>query len=242
MTNTKIINAGVLAAAGSDLSNATKVTLPASTKQYTLEIVITNGATPNGNNIVKPQVRFATSNVDGVAATMAAQLEQNSQFKRNDIKSGRSEVTQFTTPPFVPTGSILYVWFNHPALGAAASVDVWLNTVDEAAGAIPPASGASTTATLVEGTKAPAAIATPEALAATNLVTSVLIRAGRTARVANTGSVWIGFSSTNDSQLIELVPGATITIDAPYGKYIDLASIYVDSVTLGDGVVFLAVK
>jgi hypothetical protein len=106
----------------------------------------------------------------------------------------------------------------------------------------PTSTAPTTAATFAEGTKAPAAIATPEALATTNLVHSVIIRAGRTARVSNTGSVWIGTTSTNDSQLIELIPGAVLTISAPPGKYIDLATIYVDSVTLTDGVIYVAVK
>lgn len=132
MTNTKIINAGTLVLAGSDLSNATKVTLPASTKKYTLEVVITNGLVPEGTAALVPELRFATSNVDGVAATIAAQLTLNSQVQRSRILPGRSSVTQFTTKPFVPTGSLLYVWFSSPALPADATVDVWLNTVDEA--------------------------------------------------------------------------------------------------------------
>lgn len=108
--------------------------------------------------------------------------------------------------------------------------------------AVPSSTAPTTAATYVEGTKAPASTGTPEALSTTNLVHSVIIRAGRTARVANTGSVWIGTSSTNDTQLIELIPGATLTITAPPGKYIDLAGIYVDSVTSTDGVVFIATK
>lgn len=105
------------------------------------------------------------------------------------------------------------------------------------------ASGSATSSTLSEGTRAPADIATPEAIAAsTTLVQSVIIRAGRTARVANTSSVWIGKTSTNDSQLIELIPGNTITLTAPPGENIDLNLIYVDSVTLTDGVVWMALK
>lgn len=133
MTNTKIIDAGTLDDAGSELSNATKVTLPASTKQYTLEVIITNGVVPEGTVAIAPELRFATSNVDGVAATIAAQLELNAQMHRARVKTGKSEVTHFTTKPFVPTGSLLYVWIAHPALPADAAITVWLNTVDEAA-------------------------------------------------------------------------------------------------------------
>lgn len=104
-------------------------------------------------------------------------------------------------------------------------------------------SGGTGTATAIAGTKAPAATATPEAITASQtLVSSVIIRAGRTARVANTGSVWIGVSSTNDTQLIELIPGASLSLTAPPGKTIDLATIYVDSVTLTDGITYLALQ
>lgn len=96
------------------------------------------------------------------------------------------------------------------------------------------------TATPVSGVKAPAATGTPEALAATEtLVHQVFIRAGRTGRVANAGSVWLGTSATNDAQQYELLPGEWISFTAPPGKSIDLALLYVDAVTLTDGVIFI---
>lgn len=100
----------------------------------------------------------------------------------------------------------------------------------------------TTAATFVEGVKAPASLAVPEALTTTNLVHSVIIRAGRTARIGNTSSVWVGITATNDTQFIELLPGAVLTITAPPGKYLDLATIFVDAVTLTDGVVYVALK
>lgn len=93
----------------------------------------------------------------------------------------------------------------------------------------------------LSGTKVPAAIATPEALATVEIpVHSVTIQARRAARAANVGSVWIGFGSANDSQNWELTPGKELTLTAPEGKKIDLASIFVDSATLTDGVTWLA--
>lgn len=93
----------------------------------------------------------------------------------------------------------------------------------------------------LSGTKVPASIATPEALAAVETpVHSVLIQARRAARVANTGSVWIGFGSANDAQQWELTPGQTLTLTAPDKKKIDLATIFVDAVTATDGVTWLA--
>ena len=113
----------------------------------------------------------------------------------------------------------------------------------------PPTPGASTKATFVRGILAPAATGTPEQLAATGTyVNSVTIIAQRAARVANTSSVWIDAIATNNTQLIELTPGAAASpgingsaysFNAPPGKVIDLGDIYVDAITLGDGVTFL---
>ncbi len=98
-------------------------------------------------------------------------------------------------------------------------------------------------AAFVRGLKAPASAGTPEALAADGTyVTTVTLWAKRAARVANTGSVWIDSVSTNDAQFIELEPGAYITFTAPAGKFIDLNDLYVDSVTVGDGVFFLGMR
>lgn len=105
---------------------------------------------------------------------------------------------------------------------------------------VAPVPSATTKATISRGLLAPAAIATPERLAAVGTyVQTVTIWAMRAARVANAGSVFIDAIGTNDLQLIELTPGAYITFTAPPGKVIDLGDIYVDSVTLTDGVFFL---
>lgn len=97
---------------------------------------------------------------------------------------------------------------------------------------------ASLAATIVEFYKAPAAIATPEPLmAASTLVATVTLYAQRAGRGnANVGSVWWGWSGTNDSQYKELLPGDQIVISAPPGKLIDLNQLYIDAVTLTDGV------
>lgn len=243
MTNTKIINAGVLLAAGSDLSNATKVTLPASTKKYTLEVIITNGAAPANaiNTIYKPELRFATSNVDGVAATIAAQLQLHSQFRKADLKTHISAVTQFTTVPFVPTGSLLYVWLSHPGFPLDASVDVWLNTVDEAAGVAPAPPSAATKAVVSRAFVIPVAIATPLVIApAATYVQQVTFYGMKAARVPNVGSVFVDTIAGNDLQVPELFPGDKFTLVAPPGKYIDLGDFYVDAATLNDGVFYSA--
>lgn len=101
---------------------------------------------------------------------------------------------------------------------------------------------AANKATFVRGSKAPADIAVPERIAAVGtFVQSVLIIAQKAGRAGNAGSVFIDSIAGNDAQLVELVPGAQIPFTAPPGKVIDLGDIYVDAVTLGDGVTFLAV-
>lgn len=116
-------------------------------------------------------------------------------------------------------------------------------------GAVTPS--ASTKATFVRGSKAPASASVPEALAAVGTyVWQVVICGQRGAQVANTSSVFIDSISTNAQQNIELTPGAaaapgingsSYTITAPPGKFIDLGDIYVDVITVGDGVTWLGV-
>ncbi len=110
--------------------------------------------------------------------------------------------------------------------------------------------GVGTKATFVTGSKLPASAATPERLAAPGTyVSSVTIIGQRLARVANASSVFIGSSSVNDSQLVELTPGGTVpgvngsaySFTAPPGRVIDLGDIYVDVITVGDGVTYLGV-
>lgn len=109
--------------------------------------------------------------------------------------------------------------------------------------------GPTTKATFVQGSKLPASAGTPERLAAVGTyVSSVTLIAQRLARVPNTGSVWIGSTSGNDTQLVELTPGSVgnpngsaYSFTAPPGRVIDLGDIYVDSVTTGDGVTYFGV-
>lgn len=102
-------------------------------------------------------------------------------------------------------------------------------------------SGAASIAAVTEGFKAPAALAVPEALAGVQtLVQSVTLFARRGARVDNVGTIWWGFTAGNDTQQKPLLPGEGTKIEAPIGKLIDLALIYIDAATLGDGVQWIA--
>lgn len=106
---------------------------------------------------------------------------------------------------------------------------------------------AANKATFVRGFKAPASIGTPEALAASGTyVQKVTIFAIRASRTTNTSSVWVDGIATNNAQSIELLPGsagnpmgAFVSFEAPPGKVIDLADIYVDAATVTDGVFYL---
>lgn len=69
------------------------------------------------------------------------------------------------------------------------------------------------------------------------LVQSVEIQAKKGGQTANTGNIFIGFSATYANNIRMLTPGASIAFEAPPGKKINLAQIFVCSVTSGDGAV-----
>lgn len=99
----------------------------------------------------------------------------------------------------------------------------------------------STAATGVQATKTVAATGTPERLAAAStLVDSVLLEGKLSRTTNNTGIVYLGFSGTNDSQLLAISPGGQLSLSAPTGKKLDLNLIYVDVATAADGVTYTA--
>lgn len=59
------------------------------------------------------------------------------------------------------------------------------------------------------------------------------------ARTANTGTVYIGVTSGNDSQPIAITTGSYVTVEAPAGKWLDLADWYLDVASANDGVVVI---
>lgn len=107
--------------------------------------------------------------------------------------------------------------------------------------AVQPVAAAVASETLLtpsEITKTVAASGTPEALAADGTFFHVAkIKAIKASRAANTGTVYLGCSSSNDSQPIELGAGDEITIDVGVnGAKLDLNDFYLDVATNGDGV------
>lgn len=56
-------------------------------------------------------------------------------------------------------------------------------------------------------------------------------------RVANTGTVWLGWTNTANNQPVEILPGETVVIDAPTGQFLDTKDINVESEFATDGLV-----
>lgn len=99
---------------------------------------------------------------------------------------------------------------------------------------MPPGSAITpTNATLAHGTKTVTAAGTPEALGA-GTCRAIVISPLRT----NTGDVYLGASATNDSQHVE----PPIVLEAPAGKLLNLADIYVDVTVNGEGVAFITLN
>jgi hypothetical protein len=85
-------------------------------------------------------------------------------------------------------------------------------------------------------TKTVSAAATPEALAADGTFFRVaIVKAIKSGRTANTGTVYLGGLSTNDSQPIDLAAGAEYVLRAAEGTKLDLNDFYLDVATDGDG-------
>jgi hypothetical protein len=105
-----------------------------------------------------------------------------------------------------------------------------------------PTPASASTATLGGTFKTVAATGTPERLAAaTTLCTSVVLQGYKAQGTINTGNVYVGQGSADAAQQILLAAGASLSITAPPGKFIDLNLIYLDVATAADGVGYLYV-
>lgn len=95
---------------------------------------------------------------------------------------------------------------------------------------------ASNVATFTEGSLTVTSAGTPQTLVGVaTYVSSVIISPLRT----NTGRAYVGTLATNDSQCIEAAP---FIIEAPAGKSINLALIYIDVTVNGEGVSYLTLS
>lgn len=97
---------------------------------------------------------------------------------------------------------------------------------------------AATAETITQIIKTVASSGTPEALAATatyfRKATIIAKKAGRT---PNGGIVYLGVTSTNDTQPFALAIDQVIQINAVAGTALNLANFYLDVATNGDGVI-----
>jgi len=85
--------------------------------------------------------------------------------------------------------------------------------------------------------------ATPARLAvAGTYATSVTFIGNKDWRTANTGTVYIGPTSTNNVQPLALTPGQVMTLSFASDQYIDLYDWFVDVGTANDGVVIIYSK
>jgi hypothetical protein len=97
-------------------------------------------------------------------------------------------------------------------------------------------------ASFLQGFKTVAATATPELMSSSSVkVSSVLIQGYKAQGTLNTGNVYIGSVVTDATDPIAIVPGGSLIIDAPPGKYIDLNTLYIDVATAADGVGYFGV-
>jgi hypothetical protein len=104
-----------------------------------------------------------------------------------------------------------------------------------------PANTSTTAVTPSQGRKAVTAAGTPEALVGSlSLVESVHIQARKNVTTANTGNIYLGFSSSAGSNYLVLAPGDEWSWTAPPGKKLDLHLIYVDAATSADAVTYTA--
>lgn len=99
----------------------------------------------------------------------------------------------------------------------------------------------TTAATPYQAAKTVALTTVPEAVAAaTRLVDSVVLYGQKARATNNTSTCYVGFTNVDGEQLLPITAGSYISLSAPPGKKIDLAGIYVDVGTNGDGVVYMA--
>lgn len=85
--------------------------------------------------------------------------------------------------------------------------------------------------------KTVAAAATPERASATRILCSGFQITGMKDRTtANTGTIWFGWTSANDTQLEPVLSGESRSLTAPLGALFDLSQLYIDVATAADGV------
>lgn len=137
-------------------------------------------------------------------------------------------------------------WANLEAVSDSSGTLSWSSATfaggtDAALKAVAGANASTTALTWTQATKTVAASGTPEVMAASSTLCDSVLLEGKNARgTNNTGNVWIGATSANDTQLLMIAPGERLTLAAPAGKKLDLNLIYIDVATNADGVIYTA--
>lgn len=154
----------------------------------------------------------------------------DSSNNRATATVGGSTLDALTAPPLGAVGGEVYM-----KIGGIGSGGTLPTTVG--------ASSSTTTMTVAQGVKAVATAGTPVRLVATTtLVDSVTIQAQKTVTTANTGNIYVGWSSTGGSNYIVITPGQSTSIQAPTGKKVDLNLIYIDAATNADAVAYTSLN
>lgn len=81
------------------------------------------------------------------------------------------------------------------------------------------------------------ATGTPVALTnAYILATKITFIGNKDNRTANTGTVWIGSLSADNTQPIPIASGTSVSVSIPQGSALNLSQLYLDVATANDGV------
>ena len=96
---------------------------------------------------------------------------------------------------------------------------------------------------LLEGAKLVASAGTPVPVSATPVLLETVELFGQKARgTNNTGLVYVGANPAVNTQLRPLSAGGSLVLVAPVGRKLDLSQLFIDAVTNGDGVTYLAIE
>jgi hypothetical protein len=83
-------------------------------------------------------------------------------------------------------------------------------------------------------------ITVPELISATDIFfRKATIIGNKSARVGNTGIVYIGVAGTNDVQAFAIASGAVAYLNAPVGCRMSFKDFWIDAATAADGVVIM---
>ncbi len=118
-TYTELASDVTMVTSGSNQAAKRRLTLQTTTAQYALEVFVLNQGDAQVNTSLKVRVYFVTTNLDNPTTENYRDL-YGPNAKYMDVFVDPQVKTGFlvglkSTPPFVPTGPNLIVWFEYPA-------------------------------------------------------------------------------------------------------------------------------